>query len=178
MRKREGIWRRTFLGTGLVAAGAAAVSCGRSSAGSTYRFFSAEEGATVDAICEAFIPSDRDPGGRAAGVVHYIDIQLTRHFKRYRRVYREGLAAIDAASRARFGKRFTEIQPDERASVLAGAEAKSKEFFELILAHTRQGFYGDPRHGGNRHMVSWKMVGLPVPPVRGRTHYDEAPKAG
>ena len=58
------------------------------------------------------------------------------------------------------------------------AEENSKEFFDLILAHTRQGFYGDPRHGGNRDRVSWKMVGLPFPPVRGRMHYDEPPKAG
>ena len=36
-------------------------------------------------------------------------------------------------------------------------------FFDLLLTHTRQGFYGDPRHGGNRDLVSWKMVGLPFP---------------
>ena len=39
---------------------------------------------------------------------------------------------------------------------------------DLVLNHARQGFYGDPRHGGNRAMASWKMVGLPFPPVRGR----------
>jgi gluconate 2-dehydrogenase gamma chain len=47
----------------------------------------------------------------------------------------------------------------------------------LILAHTRQGFYGDPRHGGNRNRVSWKMIGVPFPPIRGREHYDQ-PKVG
>jgi gluconate 2-dehydrogenase gamma chain len=35
-----------------------------------------------------------------------------------------------------------------------------------------QGFYGDPRHGGNRDRVSWKMLGVPYPPVRGRLRYD------
>jgi gluconate 2-dehydrogenase gamma chain len=35
-----------------------------------------------------------------------------------------------------------------------------------------QGFYGDPRHGGNREGVSWKMLGLPYPPIRGRLRYD------
>ena len=35
-----------------------------------------------------------------------------------------------------------------------------------------QGFYGDPRHGGNRDRVSWKMVGLPYPPLRGRLRND------
>ncbi|HUE04158.1 MAG TPA: gluconate 2-dehydrogenase subunit 3 family protein [Bryobacteraceae bacterium] len=176
MPKKDSIGRRTFLGAGLATAGAVAIGCGRAGSGSPHRFFTAEEGATVDAICEALIPSDRDPGARAAGVVNYIDVQLTRHFKRYQRTYRDGLAAVDRASRAKFGRRFMEIQSEQQASVLAGVAEESKEFFELILAHVRQGFYGDPRHGGNRHMVSWKMVGLPFPQVRGRTHYDEGPR--
>ncbi len=176
MTKKHSIRRRTFLGAGLATAGAAAIGCGRTRSASPYRFFTAEEGATADAICEALIPSDRDPGARAAGVVNYIDIQLTRHFKRYQRIYRDGLAAVDRASRARFGKRFTEIQPEQQGAVLAGVATESKEFFELILAHARQGFYGDPRHGGNRHMASWKMLDLPYPQVRGRMHYDEGPR--
>ena len=32
----------------------------------------------------------------------------------------------------------------------------AKSFFDLVLSHTMQGFYGDPRHGGNRERVSWK----------------------
>jgi gluconate 2-dehydrogenase gamma chain len=35
-----------------------------------------------------------------------------------------------------------------------------------------QGFYGDPRHGGNRAGVGWKVVGLRYPPIRGRLKYD------
>ena len=32
------------------------------------------------------------------------------------------------------------------------------------------GFYGDPRHGGNKDRVSWRMLGVPDPPIRGRLH--------
>jgi hypothetical protein len=42
-------------------------------------------------------------------------------------------------------------------------------FFELVLNHTMQSFYGSPRHGGNRDAVSWRMLGVPDPPVRGRS---------
>jgi gluconate 2-dehydrogenase gamma chain len=38
----------------------------------------------------------------------------------------------------------------------------------MLVAHAMQGFYGDPRHGGNRERVSWKMLGVASPPVRGR----------
>ena len=82
-----------------------------------------------------------------------------------------------------FGHRFTELGPESQDEVLKALEAggaagearkglSSKVFFSLILSHTMQGFYGDPRHGGNRERVSWKMLGLPYPPIRGRLHYD------
>jgi len=76
-----------------------------------------------------------------------------------------------------FGKRFVELTDEQQIEVLNTVEEHARQFFQFILAHTRQGFYGDPRHGGNRNMVSWKMVGLPFPPVRGRQHY-EGPGAG
>jgi len=37
-----------------------------------------------------------------------------------------------------------------------------------LVDHTIQGFYGGPRHGGNRDAVSWRMLGLPTAPVRSR----------
>ena len=166
--------RRQFLHASLSAAVAgSAISCGAS----PWRFFTAEEGQTVDAICERIIPADRDPGAKEARVVNYIDLQLTRPFKRYRKVYRQGIAAVDAASRTKFGQRFVELPAGQQTKVLTDIEKSSSTFFELILAHTRQGFYGDPRHGGNRNRVSWKMIGVPFPPVRGRQHYDQ-PKVG
>jgi hypothetical protein len=38
-------------------------------------------------------------------------------------------------------------------------------------------FYGDPRHGGNKDRVSWKMLGVPDPPIRGRLHETPPPPA-
>jgi len=37
----------------------------------------------------------------------------------------------------------------------------SKLFFEQVLGNTMEGFFGDPIYGGNRDMVSWKMIGFP-----------------
>ena len=168
--------RRKFLGVGLsaVVAGSTA-GCG--SKKGQWRFFTEAEAKIVDAICAQLIPADRDPGAKEAGVVRYIDIQLTRTFKKHGPTYRDGLAAVNAASRAKSGKPFLDLPPAEQVEVLITIEEKSPAFFDLILTHTRQGFYGDPRHGGNRDMASWKMLELATPPVRGRQHYDE-PKAG
>jgi gluconate 2-dehydrogenase gamma chain len=37
-----------------------------------------------------------------------------------------------------------------------------------VCDHCMQGYYGSPRHGGNRDFASWKMLGLPYPQVVGR----------
>jgi gluconate 2-dehydrogenase gamma chain len=167
--------RRTILVVGASAAVAGPLLyLARGKGAGKWRFFTSDEARAVDAICEQLIPADRDPGAKFAGVVNYIDIQLTRAFRKHRQVYRKGLAEVDSASRARFGKPFADLSSERQIEILNGAEKNSKAFFELILAHTRQGFYGDPRHGGNRQMVSWKMVGLPYPPLRGRQHYEDA----
>jgi len=171
------IKRRTFLQAGLAATAAGyAISCARSGSGA-WRFFTAAEAETVEAISAQLIPADRDPGAKEAFVVNYIDIQLGRQFKKHQRAYRQGIAVLEAVCRAKYGKRFVELPPEAQIEALNALEESSPSFFQLILAHTRQGFYGDPRHGGNRNMVSWKMLGLPYPPIRGREHFDE-PKAG
>jgi gluconate 2-dehydrogenase gamma chain len=163
----EDIGRRAILGMGL----GITVACNRLPKPGSWRFFTDEEARTVDAICEQLIPRDRDPGAHDANVVNYIDIQLARRWRKYRRAYQDGIAAVDAASRSRFSKPFVALSPSEQIEILKEIEKTSPAFFDLILNHTRQGFYGDPRHGGNRNRVSWKMLGLPLPPVRGREHY-------
>ncbi len=36
----------------------------------------------------------------------------------------------------------------------------AKEFFDQP-AETRIGYFCDPRHGGNKNMAAWKMIGYP-----------------
>ncbi len=170
---RNDLGRRAFLGAGLSVAAGTTISCTKGSAVGTWRFFTSAQAQTVEAICAQLIPADQDPGAREAGVVNFIDLQLSKRFKRHRAAYLHGLEAVDAASRSKFARRFVELTTDQQVEVLNTVEENSKVFFDLILAHARQGFYGDPRHGGNRNMVSWKMVGLPYPPVRGREHYKD-----
>jgi gluconate 2-dehydrogenase gamma chain len=141
------------------------------------------EGQTLAAICERIIPADQDPGATEAQVVNFIDLQLIGPYKRHRASYRQGIRGVEQASLKMFGHRFTELTSERQDEVLkelerAGVEGdarkglSSKDFLSLVLSHTMQGFYGDPRHGGNRARVSWKMLNLPYPPIRGQMHYD------
>ncbi len=164
--------RRKFLAAGVGAVAAPSlISCGKRGGGPYWRFFTAAEARTVDAVCEQIIPADGFPGAREAGVVNFIDAQLVRHYKKHQEAYRKGVAAVDAAAQAQFKKPFASLSFEQQTEVLTGIEEKAPEFFSLIRTHTMQGFYGDPRHGGNRGQVSWRMLGLTGPQVRGRLPY-------
>lgn len=176
----ESLKRRTFLTS---SAAAALMRCSRrrgTAAG--YRFLTSQEVETLGAWVDTLIPPDEDPGAREAGVVRYIDLQLTRWFRRYQPDYRAALAAIERWSRGTHGMPFARLEPVQRERMLAQMEKGEaprgvfpdggRSAFELVLAHTMQGFYGNPRHGGNRGYISWKMIGVPPLPVRGREHYN------
>ncbi len=165
------------------AAAAASPMFSCSSTDSPCRFFTVREARTLEAVCEQIIPADKDPGAKQAGVVNYIDRQIVGHLKRHQKSYREGLAAVDQTSRTLFSKVFAELSSEQQIKILDALEKNevpaepwkgrsAQRFFELVVAHTMQGFYGDPRHGGNRDAVSWRMLGVPYPPIRGRLHYD------
>ena len=174
-RQSANLKRRGFL----AAVAASSLGCSRTKA--TWWFFTAGEARLVDALTERIIPADQDPGASQAGVVEFIDRQLVRHYRKYQTTYRGGLAAVEASARARFGKAFADLPPDAQSQLLAAVEEDpaTKDFFAMLVAHTMQGYYGDPRHGGNRDQVAWRMLGLPYPPVRGRDQYDfTAPKRG
>ena len=155
--------RRSFLGAGVAAAAAGTGACSKRGGGAYWRFFTPDEARVVDALTAVLIPPDQDAGASEAHVVNYIDLQLAKRFRRFQPAYRQGLKTVDESSRRLYGRPFLGLQAQERLAVMEDLEKSNKEFFDLLLNHTRQGYYGDPRHGGNYHMVSWKMVGLPFP---------------
>jgi gluconate 2-dehydrogenase gamma chain len=105
-------------------------------------------------------------------VLDYIDRQLVRPYRRHQDAYREGLEQAEAIGRRRFGKGLADLTAGEQLQAVTDLSQQRPQFFELVRSHTFQGYYGSPRHGGNRNAVSWRMLGLAEPPVRGRAQYD------
>lgn len=175
--------RRKFLQAALIAGAAAGsgLACRRNS--SPWRFLTVDEARTLAAACDQIIPGDEDPGAAWAGVVNYIDRQLCGTLRRFRNSYRDGIVAMDKSSHMLYGRDFALLSGAKQIELLtfmeegqappaAWQKISSTEFFGLLIDHTMQGFYGDPRHGGNRGGAGYKMVGLAYPPIRGRLHYD------
>ena len=163
--------RREFVRAGALAGAALAASstgCHRTS----YGFLNAADAATLTAICDQIIPADEFPSASQAGVLTYIDLQLMGPYRRHHKTYRDGLKQANQWSRIRFGIDLAQASTQQQFEIVSALEKDNKPFFDLVRAHTMQGYYGNPRHGGNRDAVSWRMLGLDEPPLRGRAQYD------
>jgi gluconate 2-dehydrogenase gamma chain len=109
------------------------------------------------------------------------------------RVYREGIAALDELSTTRFRHHFAELSAEEQDEVLVETSGRAKPahvsfhtvgtetgeggpppsnqpvndqgmgFFDMLVTHTRQGFYADPVYGGNKDQIGWRVVGYDGP---------------
>lgn len=153
----------------------------------SYRLLDDGQASTLSALCEQIIPTDETPGAAWAHVVKFIDRQLVYHYQQHLSLYREGLAALQASALAQHRSDFAALPFDAQTLMVVALEkgelgvpnwsaAAQKAFFRTVRDHTMQGYYGDPRHGGNREMVAWRALGVPHPPVRGRDDY-RFPKA-
>lgn len=84
-------------------------------------------------------------------------------------LYRQAIADIEEGLQAELGKRFSELsEADQDTALKTLAEGKSdlpnvdgKTFFDMLWQNTKEGYFGDPVHGGNRDMAAWRMIGFP-----------------
>lgn len=150
---------------------------------SVYRFFTDNEAKTIIAFAEQIIPEDADAGATIANVINFIDKQLTGPYTRFQQDYRTGIPAIENSAIRILRKPFFELEWDEQTHFMEQMEAgnlpeeywvdvSQKSFFNLVLDHTMQGFYGSPRHGGNKNYVSYKMMRIDYPHVIGQNRYE------
>ncbi|MGE5819777.1 MAG: gluconate 2-dehydrogenase subunit 3 family protein [Deltaproteobacteria bacterium] len=126
--------------------------------------FEPHQKTTLEAATDRIIPADRDPGARQAGVVDYIENALGSYDAEHAPLYADGIRQLDRLASERFtSESFVSLRPEQQDEILAQLDKVRSPFFTLLVEHTMQGFYGDPRHGGNRDGVSWKMIGFPGP---------------
>jgi gluconate 2-dehydrogenase gamma chain len=163
--------RRQFALAGALSGAAAVIGC-NGSAGSQWDFLTNKQARILAVLSDQIIPADDFPSASAAGAVTYIDRQLARHYRRHQSAYRDGLEQADAMSRKACGHALANASAAQQLQVALAVERENRVFFELVREHTMEGYYGSPRHGGNRDAVSWRMLGLDEPPLRGRAQYD------
>jgi gluconate 2-dehydrogenase gamma chain len=175
---RREFMRRAALGAGTLTLIGGCATPDRSNR----KFLSDDEAGLMEAIAEQIIPAGEWPGGRDAGVVTFIDRQLAGPYRRFQEDYRKGLAAITDKCLKQYRKKFELLSPEQQTALLKDMESGKFEdgvwgkgfgrrFFEMLRSHSLQGYYGSPRHGGNKNYVSYAMIGLDYPPVIGQNRY-------
>jgi gluconate 2-dehydrogenase gamma chain len=86
-----------------------------------------------------------------------------------REIYRLGIEDANAAARASHGMDFTHLQAARQDEFLAAMQTGRLAFpmvpapvlFGQLLENTKEGYFCDPIHGGNRGMVAWRWIGFP-----------------
>ncbi|MBJ7515782.1 MAG: gluconate 2-dehydrogenase subunit 3 family protein [Stenotrophomonas sp.] len=87
-----------------------------------------------------------------------------------RDILKVGIAAMDAHCRKAFdGKVFAALTVEQQEQLLTQAqdgklgleEIGDKVFFSNLLNEVKNGYFADPKYGGNKDMGAWKMIGYP-----------------
>lgn len=86
-----------------------------------------------------------------------------------RELYRVGLAGLQAAVMKQHGKRVDELDEASRDALLHQLEdgklemgdIPAKTFFGQLLQNTHEGFFCDPKYGGNKDMAGWRLINFP-----------------
>jgi gluconate 2-dehydrogenase gamma chain len=128
--------------------------------GTEWRFFSASEARTVDAIVAQIIPTDKTPGAREMGVGRFIDHGLAGFFAPLAAAFRAGLADFEAQYRLRNpqGQEFASLPPARQIEWLQ--QVDRTPFFESLQQLTVLGALSMPQYGGNRDGLGWQLIGF------------------
>ena len=157
-----------------------APACTSSSVKQNYLVFTEEEAACLIALCEQIVPADEYPGATDAGVIHFIDKQLKLRFPNEQILFKNGIASLQSWCKTTHHRLFEDMDSTTQITIMQSMEKNEiksdlwdspREFFSKLLSRTMQGFYGSPRHGGNKDYVSFKMMKLDYPSLQGRNKY-------
>jgi gluconate 2-dehydrogenase gamma chain len=97
-------------------------------------------------------------------------------------MYRSGIAALNSTCLALHKKRFESLDFSEQEALLkqlqkgkidkkTWGDVPQIKFFNTLVSHTMQGFYGSPVHGGNKDYMSFTMLDFEYPLVIGQNRY-------
>lgn len=84
-------------------------------------------------------------------------------------LYRQAIADIEAKLKSENKQAFAKLDAEAQDAFLTDLSngkvelehVDGKTFFDTLWQDTQLGYLGDPVHGGNRDMVSWRMIGFP-----------------
>jgi gluconate 2-dehydrogenase gamma chain len=161
----------------------------------SYGFFDAEQAAVVSTVVDRLLPgSDDRPSATDLSVVRYIDRALQREpfyetahdDRRFQSAYEDGIDRLQETSRELFDRPVTDLDDAEVDDLLSQIEERSAPgwadvpapnpvsmtipstaFLSLLRDHAVEGYYAQPKYGGNVDLGGWRQTGYVGPFVEG-----------
>jgi gluconate 2-dehydrogenase gamma chain len=83
-------------------------------------------------------------------------------------IYRQGILYFDDWCKETHGSAFESLDAATQDLALVALEKGDvglpdnlRDFFALLLQNTKEGYFSDPRYGGNHGMAAWVYIGFP-----------------
>ena len=111
-------------------------------------FLTETQAALLADVLDSIVPGGGGlPGAGELGVASHLDGAVSGS-TRLRRVFSEGLAAIEIASSRMFSRAFSGLSEDQRVKVLKWVESEHTHFFHELVRQTYAGYYTRPDIAG------------------------------
>ena len=96
-------------------------------------------------VLDQIVPREGElPGAGELGVAEHLDT-IASEVPSLRRLFSEGLRAIEMTSLMMHSKEFPAMQDEAKAAVLRQVESEHPAFFQTLVHHTYGGYYTSPK---------------------------------
>jgi Gluconate 2-dehydrogenase subunit 3 len=125
-----------------------------------FEFFSATDGADVEAVGAQIVPSGKTPGAREAHAVYFIDRSLGTYFAPMAPDYRLGLKDFQVKFRAANPQAASFAAASSAQQIAFLMTVDSTPFFQGTRMLTVLGMFSSPKYGGNYQGSGWQLMGF------------------
>jgi gluconate 2-dehydrogenase gamma chain len=156
----SGMWLMRF--APLVAAAQACASDAVESGGYAFTTLTPREAADFEAFSARIVPTDDTPGAREAGAVYFADNVLGDFLSDLLPIVRPGLEAMGGRVAQSFpdADSFADLAEEQQDEIIAAVETDDPGFFFFAKTLVLMSLASDPRYGGNRDKVGWRLIGF------------------
>ena len=136
MNRREAVQYISLLVGGTIVGGSAFLSGCKSKTGVSMVFSEADI-SLLDEIADTILPTTKTPGAKAAKVGQFMTVMVNDCYEAPdQKIFHEGLAQLDDASKDKNGKSFMESTPQQRHDLLVALDKKVKDENNKINEYT------------------------------------------
>jgi hypothetical protein len=101
--------------------------------------FTVEEIAFLDEVADTILPRTNTPGAKDVKTGAFMAMMVHDTYDaRDRKIFREGMGAIDAATKKKYGRSFMEATPQQRKAVLESIDSDQKVYSDAVKEEKRR----------------------------------------